>query len=233
MELSRTLQFDVKDLVSKDLRPRCFEVVHPHPIRYTLLASTSEEKNEWCIAFERLLEELHEAEAKHEEAVKKISVNKAHMAKSLIAQSLMQHATAKAPGTTTSGSLLRDRMQSAKSGSSGSGAVGTAGSAKSRTADPSTIRAYAEHMAMVKMSPQERWANAKQAEQDVQNWEKKKKQQQLEDANHKKPKEVENENKKREIHQQLNNSLTRSKVRDYREAMAQYRQSRQDSNNNT
>jgi len=97
------------------------------------------------------------------------------MAKSLIAQSLMQHATAKAPGTTTSGSLLRDRMQSAKSGSSGSGAVGTAGSAKSRTADPSTIRAYAEHMAMVKMSPQERWANAKQAEQDVQNWEKKKK----------------------------------------------------------
>jgi len=172
MELARTLQFDVKDLVSKDLRPRCFELIHPHPIRYTLLASSPEEKNEWCVAFERLLEELHEAEAKHEEAVKKISVNKAHMAKSLIAHSLMQHATAKVPGTTTGGSLLRDRMQSAKSGSSGP--VGTAGSAKSRTADPSTIRAYAEHMAMVKMSPQERWENAKQAEQDVQNWEKKK-----------------------------------------------------------
>jgi len=176
MELARTLQFDVKDLVSKDLRPRCFEVIHPHPIRYTLLAATIEDKNEWCIAFERLLEELHEAEAKHEEAVKKISVNKAHMAKSLIAQSLMQHATVKVPGTTSSGSLLRDRMQSAKSGSGSGGgsSAGSAGSSKSRTADPSTIRAYAEHMAMVKMSPQERWANAKQAEQDVQNWEKKK-----------------------------------------------------------
>jgi len=71
LEISRTLLTDVKDLVSKDLRPRCFEISHPHPIRYILSAPTIEEKNEWCLEFERLVDELHDAEAKHEEAVKK------------------------------------------------------------------------------------------------------------------------------------------------------------------
>jgi len=143
LEISRTLQFDIKDLVNKDLRTCCFELNHPHPIRYVLSASSPEEKNEWCLAFERQLEELHEIEVKKEEVNKKISTHKAHVAKNLIAQSLMQHATVKVSGSVGTGTTLRDRMTSAKSGNVASGPVGTAGSAKSRTADPSTIRAYA------------------------------------------------------------------------------------------
>jgi len=162
------------------------------------------------------------------------------MAKNLIAQSLMQHATVKVPGAAAGGSTLRDRMQAAKSGGNAAPVItlpviGTAGSSKSRTADPSTIRAYAEHMAIAKMTPQERWENAKQAEQDVQNWEKSKKnqeaQKQMEDANNKKSREVDTENKKKEIHEKLNTSLTRGKVRDYRETMAQYKQARLDTTN--
>jgi len=135
------------------MRSKAFEVNHPHPIRYILAASTPAEKNEWCEEIERLLTDIKEAEAKHEEAVLKISAQKASVAKNLIAASLMQHTVV----GTNGGSNFRARMQNAKTPN----AAGPAG-VKSRTADPSTIRAYAEHMTAAKKSTKERWEEAKQ-----------------------------------------------------------------------
>jgi len=131
LELSRTLGSDVKDLVSKEIRNRAFEVNHPHPIRYILSATTIEEMNEWCEDIEHHLTEIKEAEAKHAEAVLKISSQKANVAKNLIAKSLMQHTVKVGSG---GGGNLRERMQNAKSNQ------------KSKTVDPSTIKAYAEQL---------------------------------------------------------------------------------------
>jgi len=197
-------------------------VNHPHPIRYVLAAPSIELKNEWCLEFERVLAELHEAEAKHEEAVRKIASKKAHVAKSLISQSLMQHASVNLSGENCK-SILRENRQTANVG-------GNSGSYKSKTADATTVRAYAEHMALAKMSPQERWETAKKVE-DVQNWEKLNKKQELQkqlNEDQKKLKEEENRLKKKEIKQQLNN-LNQGHVRNYREALAQYKQLHQDS----
>jgi len=130
MELSRSLGSDVKDLVSKEIRNRSFEINHPHPIRYILSAPTLDEMNVWCDDIDRLLTDIKEAEAKHADAVKKISEKKAIVAKNLIAQSLMQHTVKVTAG---SGTTLRERMKDAKSGP------------KSKTVDAATFRSYADH----------------------------------------------------------------------------------------
>jgi len=86
------------------------------------------------------------------------------MAKNLIAASLMQHASLSPTSTMTgSGGGYREKLS------------GKSLPQKSMTADPSNIRAYKEHLATAKMTTQEKWEQTKQAKQDVQNWEKKKK----------------------------------------------------------
>jgi len=95
--------------------------------------------------------------------LKKISTQKAHLAKNIIGQSLMN---------ATNGSL-REKIANAKSNSNNSlNENTTTPGFKSKTVDPSTIRAYAERMAIAKMSPQERWENMKLTEPEVQSWEK-------------------------------------------------------------
>jgi len=137
LELSRTLGSDVKDLVTKEMRSKAFEINHPHPIRYILAATTKEDMTEWYDDIERLLVDIKDAEAKHEEAVLKISAQKATVAKSIIAQSLMQH-TVKVGNQNGN---FRERLQNVK----------TSSQQKSKTVvDPYALRAYSEQMGTVR-----------------------------------------------------------------------------------
>jgi len=196
--VSTNLGSDIEPEIDEEHRKRYFEFNQPHPVRYILGAATVEDRNDWCAAIQRALEDVNEVEREHEEVAKKISVQKAHMAKNLIAASLMQHATL-SPGTMSgSGGGYRERL----------GSSGKSLPQKSMTADPSNIRAYKEHLATAKMTPQEKWEQTKHAEQDVQNWEKSKKREEtakkLEEVLSKKTKLKETEEKKNKF---KNNSI--------------------------
>uniref|UniRef100_A0A6B2L2V1 DH domain-containing protein n=1 Tax=Arcella intermedia TaxID=1963864 RepID=A0A6B2L2V1_9EUKA len=195
--------------VEESQRPHSFEFKQPHPLRYVLVASSVEEKHDWMNAIQRALDEISKAEQEHEEVAKKISVQKAHMARNLIAASLLQH----------TGGSYRDRLNS----TGGS----PKNSQKSNTVDPSNMRSFAEQLASAKMTTQEKWQQTKQAEPVVQNWEKEKQQEEakakLQEALEKRVKQKETDDKKKEIQKQLN-SLGRGEVKSYREAISQYKQ---------
>uniref|UniRef100_A0A6B2L1F2 DH domain-containing protein n=1 Tax=Arcella intermedia TaxID=1963864 RepID=A0A6B2L1F2_9EUKA len=222
MEVFRTLQSDVKDLVSKEMRSKSFELQHPHPIRYTLQAGSPEEKNDWCCEFEKLLSELHDAETKHEEALKKISINKASKAKAQISQTLM-YTINQTNQTPSSG--VRDRIQSAKSASTG------VASYQSRTVDPNTFRA-------LKASVKEEKDKEKDKDKELPEKKEKRKTDKAEKVE--KVEKVEEEHKEPEESEKKTTINTKipptshyhtlgggAGKMNYREMMAQYKQARQ------
>jgi len=172
---------DIEDEIPEPDRDRYFEFTQPHPLRYVLCAPTVEDKREWCNAIQRALDEMNEAEREHQEVKKKISVQKAHMAKNLITVSLMQQA--------------RERNAIGRTNSAG----------KSMTADLSNMRSYKEHLVSTKMTTQEKWEQTKQHEMDVQNWEKTQKRKEDEKKIEETLKLQLKEEKKKELIEQLNN----------------------------
>jgi FYVE/RhoGEF/PH domain-containing protein 5/6 len=101
------LQTDIESEIDQAERERYFEFTQPHPLRYVLCAPKVEDKREWCNAIQRALDEMNESDREHQEVKKKISVQKAHMAKNLITASFMQHTSS---GTNSPTSTSRDRL---------------------------------------------------------------------------------------------------------------------------
>jgi hypothetical protein len=152
----KPIQQDIEDEIPNDERELYFEFTQPHPLRYVLCASTAEEKRDWCNAIQGALTEMDKSDREHQEVKKKISVQKAKIAKHLITYTIMQR---------------QQQLQ----GSNNEGTRSTAN--KSLTADLSNIRSYKESIHLVtKMTAQEKWEQTKQSEIDVQNWEKAQKQ---------------------------------------------------------
>lgn len=184
------LQPDIEHEIPEPERDKYFEFTQPHPLRYVLCAPTVDDKREWCNAIQRALDEMKQADDEHQEVRKKISVQKAHMAKNLITASLMQHTA------TTNGSndKLRERI-AARSQSAG----------KSQTADLSNIRSYKDHLNTTKMTAQEKWEQTKQTESDVQTWEQNQKRKENEKKIEEALKQRCLDEKKKELMEQLNN----------------------------
>jgi len=100
---------DVEDEIPDHDRDRYFEFTQPHPVRYILCAPTVDQKKEWCHAIQRALDEMNEAEREHQEVKKKISVQKAHMAKNLITVSLMRNGKNNSSGKSLTADLSNIR----------------------------------------------------------------------------------------------------------------------------
>jgi len=175
---------DIEDEIPESDRDRYFEFTQPHPLRYVLCAPSVEEKKEWCHAIQRALDEMNEAEREQSEIRKKISAQKAHMAKNLITVSLMQ------------------RNMVGRSNSNG----------KSMTADLSNIRSYKEHLVATKMTTQEKWEQTKQHEMDVQNWEKIQKKKKMIKKIEEALKQQSKEEKRRELIEHLNSPVKKYHV---------------------
>jgi len=154
------LQPDMEGEIPEHERDKYFEFTQPHPLRYVLCAPSVEDKREWCNAIQRALDEMNEAEREQSEVKKKISMQKAHMAKNLITSSLMQHTTMSISNNPNG--RLREKLSARIPSNPG----------KCMTVDPSNIRAYKEHLVTTKMTTQQKWEQTKQTEADVQNWEK-------------------------------------------------------------
>jgi len=188
------LQSDIESEINPEQRDRYFEFTQPHPLRYVLCAPSVEAKREWCNAILRALDEMNESDREHQEVKKKISVQKAHMAKNLITASFMQHTTS---GTNSPTQTSRDRLTNRSPSTPST-------SNKSMTADSSNIRAYKEHMVTTKMTTQQKWEQTKQTEDDVKNWEKSLKLKEDEKKLEEEAKKKTKEERKREIQEQLN-----------------------------
>jgi hypothetical protein len=160
------LQSDLEDEIDAKERNRYFEFTQPHPLRYVLCAPTVEDKLEWCNAIQRAIDEINEADKEHQEVRKKISSQKAHMAKNLITVSFMHRSPT--PTLTTSGG----NSTNSSNGVTLSAPTSPTAASKYMTADSTQIRAYKEHYMAVKMTAQQKWEETKKTEVDVQNWEK-------------------------------------------------------------